>query len=139
MLTFFTGLSIVILYALRPFVYKPASKELDPAVSSYFTAVWCLLFAVPTIPFCQHYFFIDDRFVFFTSGIVFPLLKGVSLFCFMKLNQVVNRENTSGSVFWGVISLALVALVTTFVFDVPLDRSGKDANCRPAGKKRSPV
>lgn len=39
MLTFFTGLSIVILYALRPFVYKPASKELDPAVSSYFTAV----------------------------------------------------------------------------------------------------
>lgn len=67
-------------------------------------------------------FFIDDRFVFFTPGIVFPLLKGVSLFCFMKLNQVVNRENTSGSVFWGVISLALVALVTTFVFDVPLDR-----------------
>ena len=40
----------------------------------------------------------------------------------MKLNQVVNRENTSGSVFWGVISLALVALVTTFVFDVPLAR-----------------
>ena len=122
MLTFFTGLSIVILFALRPFVYKPASKELDPAVSSYFTAVWCLLFALPTIPFCRHYFFIDDRFVFFTPGIVFPLLKGVSLFCFMKLNQVVNRENTSGSVFWGVISLALVALVTTFVFDVPLAR-----------------
>ena len=122
MLTFFTGLSIVILFALRPFVYKPASKELNPAVSSYFTAVWCLLFALPTIPFCRHYFFIDDRFVFFTPGIVFPLLKGVSLFCFMKLNQVVNRENTSGSVFWGVISLALVALVTTYVFDVPLAR-----------------
>ena len=120
MLTVITGFFIVLFYALRPFVYKPASKLLDPAVSSYFTAVWCLLFALPTLPFCGHYFFIDGRFVFFTSGIVFPLLKGISLFCFMKLNQIVNKENTSGSVFWGVISLALVALVTTFVFDVPL-------------------
>lgn len=67
-------------------------------------------------------FLLTTGLFFFTPGIVFPLLKGVSLFCFMKLNQVVNRENTSGSVFWGVISLALVALVTTFVFDVPLAR-----------------
>ena len=123
MLIFITGLSIVALFALRPFVYKPASKALDPSVSSYFTAVWCLLFALPTVPFCWHYFFIDDRFIFFTSAIVFPLLKGVSLFVTMKLSQVVNKENTSGSVFWGVISLALVALVTTFVFDIPLARN----------------
>ena len=122
MLTVITGFLIVLFYALRPFVYKPASKLLDPAVSSYFTAVWCLLFALPTLPFCGHYFFIDGRLVFLTPGIVFPLLKGISLFCFMKLNQIVNKENTSGSVFWGVISLALVALVTTFVFDVPLAR-----------------
>ncbi len=123
MLIFITGLSIVAFFALRPFVYKPASKALDPSVSSYFTAVWCLLFALPTVPFCWHYFFIDDRFIFFTSAIVFPLLKGVSLFVTMKLSQVVNKENTSGSVFWGVISLALVALVTTFVFDIPLARN----------------
>ena len=40
MLIILTGLSIVFLNALRPFVYKPASKELDPADSSYLTAVW---------------------------------------------------------------------------------------------------
>lgn len=123
MLTFVTGLSIVVFFTLRPFVYKPASKALDPSVSSYFTAAWCLLFALPTIPFCRHYFFIDGRFVFFTSAIVFPLLKGVSLFVTMKLSQIVNKENTSGSVFWGVISLALLALITTFVFDIPLARN----------------
>ena len=71
MLTFFTGLSIVILYALRPFVYKPASKELDPAVSSYFTAVWCLLFAVPTIPFCRHYFLLTTDLFFLRRGLFF--------------------------------------------------------------------
>ncbi len=120
MLTFLTGASIVLLFACRPFVYKPASKSLDPAVSSYFTSVWCLILSLPTIPFCWQYFFIQDRFVFFTQGIIFPLLKGVSLYWFMKFNQIVNKENTSGSVFWGVISLALAALVTTFVFHVPL-------------------
>ncbi len=120
MLTFLTGISIILLFAARPFVYKPASRTLNPEVSSYFTAVWCLLFAVPTIPFCGHYFFIDGRFVFLTPGIIFPLIKGVSLFCFLRLSQIVNRENTSGSVFWGVIALALAALVTTFIFNVPL-------------------
>ena len=120
MLTFITGLTIIVLFGLRPFAYKPASRELKPEVSSYFTAVWCLLFAIPTIPFCWHYFLIDGVPVIFTKGIIFPLIKGVSLYCFMRLNQIVNRENTSSSVFWGVISLAIATLVTTFVFAVPL-------------------
>lgn len=119
-MTAFIGILIVVLFAARPFVYKEASKSLDPAVSSYFTAVWCLIFALPTMPFCKDYLFIDGRFALFTPAVFFPLLKGVSLFCFMKLSQIVNKENTSGSVFWGVISLGLFTLVSTFVFDVPL-------------------
>lgn len=122
MLTFVTGASIVVFFAARPFVYKPASRMFSPEVSSYFTAVWCLLFALPTIPFCKQYLFVDDKFVFLTPGIVFPLLKGISAYAFLKFNQLVNKENTSGSVFWGVINLALVTLLTTFVFHVPLEQ-----------------
>lgn len=122
MLSFLTGTAIVVLFAVRPFVYKPASKLFSPEVSSYFTAVWCLLFALPTIPFCKQYLFIDDKLVFLTPGIVFPLLKGVFAYAFLKFNQLVNKENTSGSVFWGVINLALVTLLTTFVFHVPLEQ-----------------
>ena len=153
MVTFLTGAAIIILFALRPFAYKTSSKKMDPEVSSYFTAVWCLLFALPTIPFCMHNYFIDGKFVFLTPGIVFPLLKGVSMYAFMKLSQVVNRENTSGSVFWGVISLAIATLVTTFVFGVPLENTkliiivfigvtgvlfftfGEGKNLSPTGKK----
>ena len=122
MLTFVTGASIVVFFAARPFVYKPASRLFSPEVSSYFTAVWCLLFALPTIPFCKQYLFVDDKFVFLTPGIVFPLLKGIFAYAFLKFNQLVNKENTSGSVFWGVINLALVTLLTTFVFHVPLEQ-----------------
>lgn len=122
MLTFITGAAIVVLFAMRPFVYKPASRMFSPEVSSYFTAVWCLIFALPTIPFCWHYLFINDRLFIFTPGVAFAFLKGVSLYAFMKFNQLVNKENTSGSVFWGVINLALVALLTTFVFHVPLEQ-----------------
>ncbi len=122
MLTFFTGAAIVALFAARPFVYKPASRLFSPEVSSYFTAVWCLLFALPTIPFCKQYLFVDGKFIFLTPGIVFPLLKGVSAYAFLKFNQLVNKENTSGSVFWGVINLAVVTLLTTFVFHVPLEQ-----------------
>ncbi|MBR1777143.1 MAG: hypothetical protein IJ752_00960 [Alphaproteobacteria bacterium] len=122
MLTFLTGAAIVVLFAVRPFIYKPASRLFSPEVSSYFTAAWCLVFALPTIPFCKQYLFIDDKLVFLTPGIIFPLLKGVSLYAFMKFNQLVNKENTSGSVFWGVINLALVTLLTTFVFHVPLEQ-----------------
>ena len=101
MLTFFTGLSIVILYALRPFVYKPASKELDPAVSSYFTAVWCLLFAVPTIPFCRHYFFIDDRFVFFYAGDCFSAVKRRFLVLFHEIESSCQQGKHFGIRFLG--------------------------------------
>ena len=122
MLTFLTGAAIIVLFSVRPFVYKPASKLFSPEISSYFTALWCLLFALPTLPFCKQYLYIGDKLVFLTPGIFFPLLKGVSLYAFMKFNQLVNKENTSGSVFWGVINLALVTLLTTFVFQVPLEQ-----------------
>ena len=121
MQTFLTGLLIIVLFTVRPFVYKPASRMFAPEVSSYFTAVWCLAFALPTIPFCKPYLFVDDKFVFLTPGIVFPVIKGVSLYVFMKFSQTINKENTSGSVFWGVINLALVTLLTTFVFHIPLE------------------
>lgn len=119
-----TGFVIVVLFALRPFVYKPASRQFDAAVSSYFTALWCFLFILPTIPFCFDYFFIDGHFVLWRpEAIIFPFLKGISLYFFMKYNQEVNKESTSGSVFWGVIGLALVTLISTFVFHEPLDFS----------------
>ena len=124
MLVGLTGTLIVILFTLRPFVYKPASREFSPEVSSYFTALWCFLFALPTIPFCWDYFFIEGQFIIFSPlAVLFPFLKGISLYFFMKYNQEINKESTSGSVFWGVIGLALVTLISTFVFHLPLDYS----------------
>ncbi|MCQ2914493.1 MAG: hypothetical protein MJ247_04800 [Alphaproteobacteria bacterium] len=39
----------------------------------------------------------------------------------MKYNQIVNKENTSCSVFWGMISLGVATLVSTVVFNIPLE------------------
>lgn len=114
------ALAIIISFALRPFAYKPASKELSPQIASYFTAVWCLAFAIPTLPFCWHYFFAEDKILLFHWAIIFPIIKGYTLYLFLKTSQIVNKENTSGNVFWGVIALAISALITTFIFNIPL-------------------
>ena len=112
MTAFLVACAIIISFALRPFAYKSASKEFPPELSSYFTAVWCLVFAVPTLPFCLDYLFYDGKCVFLHWAIIFPLLKGYSLYLFMKSSQIVNKENTSGNVFWGVIALAISALIS---------------------------
>lgn len=115
-----TGFLIITFFALRPFVYKPASLTLSSATSSYFTAFYCMLFLIPSVPFCWHYFFMKNQIVLFNPWIIVPILKGVLLFFTIKYSQELNKENTSASVFWGIISLSIATILAYLFFSTEL-------------------
>jgi len=124
MLTLLTGIAIIVLFALRPFVNKKSSRELPPAVASYFSSFYCMVLIIPTIPLFWEYFFIKESFVFLNPWILVPIVKGVSIYTQIKFLQTINKESTSSSAFWGVIGLAIGAIVTTLIFgsDISLNK-----------------
>ena len=124
MLTLLTGIAIIVLFALRPFVNKKSSRELPPAVASYFSSFYCMVLIIPTIPLFWKDFFIEGSLVFLNPWILVPIIKGVSIYIQIKFLQTINKENTSSSAFWGVIGLAIGSMVTTLVFgsDISLNK-----------------
>ena len=124
MLTLLTGIAIIVLFALRPFVNKKSSRELPPAVASYFSSFYCMVLIIPTIPLFWEDFFIKESFVFLNPWILVPIIKGVSICIQIKFLQTINKESTSSSAFWGVIGLAIGAIVTTLIFgsDISLNK-----------------
>ena len=120
MLSFLTGAGIIGLFALRPFVYKPASRTLSPKAASYFTAFWCLALVLPTLPFCWEYLFLDGKFILFTPYVLFPLSKGIPLYFFIRYWQSLNKDSTTAASFYGVIALGAAAIITALLFAAPI-------------------
>lgn len=73
-----------------------------------------LLFAFPLL---GHLFLGDVRNIVLSKFSLISIYKGITLFYLIKYQQVVNKENTSSSVFLTFIALAIGALANNLFFN----------------------
>ena len=112
----FIGLMLLMTWAVRPVLYKPAAKYFPPKMSSAFTSTWLLVALALTFPLLGHLLTDHVNAVVLSPFALFGVYKGVSLFYLIELQQVVNKESTSSSVFLSFIALALGALANNLFF-----------------------
>ena len=110
------GLLLLASWVARPLLYKPAAKYFKPEVSSLFTSCWLLVGLIITFPFLGHLLDFNNKNVLFSPYILISIYKGVTLFYLISMQQAINNNSTSSSVFLGFIALALGALVNNLFF-----------------------
>ena len=110
------GLLILLTMVLRPFLYKSCVKYFPAELSAAFTSVWLLVGLAISWPFLGH--LLTDDFAKITTSpyIWLSILKGILLWTMIKFQQVVNKESTSSSVFFGFVAMALGSLVNNLFF-----------------------
>ena len=113
---FLAGLILLISWVIRPFLYKPAAKYFPPKMSSAFTSTWLLVGLLLTSPLLGHLFWDNWHHILTSPMLLIAIYKGTSLFYLISLQQVVNKESTSSSVFLSFIALALGALANNLFF-----------------------
>lgn len=113
---FFIGFILVAVWALRPFLYRPAAKYFPPKTSSAFTSTWLIIVLFSTFPIFKNLLTNDYTYIFHSIYILISIYKGVSLYYLIELQQVVNKESTSSSVFLSFIALALGCLANNLFF-----------------------
>ena len=112
----FIGSLLLLGWAVRPFLYKPAAKYFPPKMSSAFTSTWVLVAIVLTFPLLGHLLKDNWHKLMFSPFSLISIYKGATLFYLIKFQQIVNKESTSSSVFLGFIALALGALANNVFF-----------------------
>ena len=110
------GFLLLLSWAERPFLYKPAAKYFPSALSAAFTSTWLMAALIITFPWLGHLLTDNYKSVFTSPYLIISVYKGVSLYWLIKLQQEVNKESTSSSVFLSFISLALGSLVNNLFF-----------------------
>ena len=63
----FSGLIILVLMVIKPFLYKPAAEHFPAELSSVFTSVWLVAAIALTLPFLGHDFIEQMPGVFFVA------------------------------------------------------------------------
>ncbi|MDY4885408.1 MAG: hypothetical protein SO141_04060 [Alphaproteobacteria bacterium] len=113
----FIGLLIMSSMIIRPFLYKPAAKLFPAEMSAAFTSTWLMLGLAVTFPIFGH--LLTDNFNQTISSpyLLLSVAKGLLLWWLIKLQQIVNKESTSSSVFFGFIALALGSLANNLFFN----------------------
>jgi len=112
----FIGSLLLLGWAVRPFLYKPAAKYFPPKMSSAFTSTWVLVAIVLTFPLLGHLLKDNWHKLMFSPFSLISIYKGATLFYLIKFQQIVNKESTSSSVFLSFIALALGALANNVFF-----------------------
>lgn len=112
----FIGFSLLLAWAARPILYRPAAKYFPLKLSSTFTSTWLMVGLLITFPLLGHLFLDNWREILLSPFILISIYKGATLFYMMELSQLVNRESTSSSVFLSFIALALGALANNLFF-----------------------
>ena len=118
-MTFFQlsiGLIILFSMVVRPFLYKPCAQYFPAELSVAFTSVWLMAGLAVSWPVFGHLLTDDFKAIMTSPYLLFSLLKGVLLWFMIKLQQLVNRESTSSSVFFGFVAMALGSLVNNIFF-----------------------
>ena len=111
------GLLLSLCFVARPFLYRPAAKYFPPKMSSAFTSTWLLVGLAITFPLLGHLITDNLKSVLLSPYMFIAFYKGASLFYLIKLQQEVNKESTSSSVFLSFIATALGALANNVFFD----------------------
>ena len=112
----FIGLLLLLSWAGRPILYRPAAKYFPPKMSAAFTSSWLLLVLFLTFPVLGHLIYDDLKGTLLSPFVLISVYKGATLFYMIALQQVVNKESTSSSVFLSFIALALGALANNVFF-----------------------
>lgn len=110
------GVLLMLAWAIRPVLYKPVAVYFPSEMSSAFTSTWLMIALVLTFPLLGGLLSDDGRSVLLSPLIFISIYKGISLFYLIKLQQAVNKESTSSSVFLTFIALALGALFNNLCF-----------------------
>ena len=112
----FIGLLIMLSMIIRPFLYKPAAKYFPAEMSAAFTSTWLIVGLIISFPIFGHLITQNAAKIITSPYIFLGILKGILLWWMIKLQQVVNKESTSSSVFFGFIALALGSLINNLFF-----------------------
>ena len=112
----FVGLLITLSMAVRPIVYKKCVEYFPASLSSTFTSIWLLLALFITFPFLGHLFTDNAQEIVTSPYLLLSVAKGFLLYFLIKLQQVINKEGSSSSVFFGFIAMALGSLVINIFF-----------------------
>ena len=110
------GLLLLFLWVGRPLLYKIVAKYFSARQSTGFTAFWLVFGLIVTTPFLGNLLIFNNQNSLLSPYILISIYKGVSLFYFVTLQQVINKRSMSSSVFLSFIALALGGLVNNLFF-----------------------
>ncbi len=110
------GFLLTFCMVLRPILYKPAAQFFKINLSVLFTSVWLLIGLVITFPILGHLFTDRAEEVLTSPYLLLSVIKGVSLWLLVKLQQSINKESTSSSTFYLFTAMALASLLNNMFF-----------------------
>lgn len=113
----FIGILLVLSWAGRPILYKPAAKYFPPEMSPAFTSTWLMVALTLSFPLLGHLIYDDFSQSLRLPFILFSVYKGATLFYLIKYQQIVNKESTSSSVFLSFIAMSIGALANNLFFN----------------------
>ena len=113
----FIGLLLILSWAGRPILYKPAAKYFPPSMSPAFTGIWLMVALLLSFPVLGHLISDDFSKIILSPFMPLSIYKGATLFYLIKYQQIVNKESTSSSVFLSFMALAIGALANNLFFN----------------------
>ena len=111
-----TGILLLLCWAGRPILYKPVAQIFPPQMSSSFTSTWLIVGLLLTFPLLGNLFYDNWSNIVSAPVTLLSIYKGASLFYLVKLQQIINKESTSSSVFLSFIAMALGSVVNNLFF-----------------------
>ena len=109
------GILIISVMVARPFLYKPCVKYFPAELSVTFTSIWLMISLIIAFPI-----FFEVKYIHQFNTLIpyfaLSLSKGILLWSVIKLQQVINKESTSSSVFLGFVAMAMGSLVNNLFF-----------------------
>lgn len=112
----FIGFLLLISWVIRPLLYKPIAEYFPAKQSATFTSFWLVFSLILTYPILGHFLQFDGNNALFSPYILISVYKGVALFYFVTLQQIINKKSLSSSVFLSFIAMALGSLVNNLFF-----------------------
>lgn len=111
------GFLLLISWVVRPLLYKPIAEHFPAKQSATFTAFYLVLGLLFTYHFLGNLIVFKNQNVLYSPYILVSVYKGVALFYFISLSQLINKKSLSSSVFLSFIAMALGCLANNIFFN----------------------
>lgn len=112
----FIGFLIFASMIARPFLYKPCAKYFPAELSAAFTSAWLVVGLIVTFPIFGDLLLGKFHSIITSPYLILSLIKGILLWFMIKLQQIINKDSTSSSVFFGFVAMALGSMVNNIFF-----------------------